>query len=168
MASYRALPSELVKLGLLGEAFEFGAETRYKLGERFYQLLSFMGCAPALKLEPEKDGDIHFCHFRFAEQEQAVFRYLREESRARCPHCRKPSDTVAQVEPLFNKANWACPLCQQVSSIDAINWKHEAGVSQFFIELIDVHPHEVVPTDGLLKELQNISGSSWDYFYTTM
>lgn len=51
-------------------------------------------------------------------------------------------------------------------SLSEINWKHEAGLARYFIELVEVHPHEVVPTDGLLKELESFTDKKWDYFYT--
>ena len=160
------IPAHLQGLGLLGESFLFDGETRFKLGERFYQLLSFMGCAPALKLEQDDPGDSRFCHFRFIELAQPDLRFLRSEVKARCPYCRKPGDTAGHILGLFGDQDWHCPHCGQAMPLQAVNWKHEAGMSQYFIELLDVHPHEVVPTDGLLKELEVLSGQKWDYFYT--
>lgn len=162
-----ALQQGLLALGLLGESIRIDGEQRFKLGERFYQLLSFMGCAPALKLEADDPFDEKFCHFRFVEYPQTTFRFLRPEVKARCPHCRKPGDSASYIQELINKQlpDVPCPHCQQAIAINELNWKHEAGLGRYFIELIDVHPHEVVPTDGLLKQLQSVSGQQWDYFY---
>lgn len=164
------LQQRLLELGLLGEAVLVNGEQCYKLGERFYQLLTFMGCAPALKLEPESPDDEKFCHFRFIENPQRVFRYLRPEVKARCPHCRKASATAAEIRQghFLQQRDWSCPHCQVSSPVYDINWKHEAGMGQFFLELIDVHPHEVIPTDRLLKELDIVTGQSWQYFYATI
>lgn len=159
------LQSHLLNLSLLGQVFQAGDETRFKLGDAFYQLLSFMGCAPAIKLEPDNPTDEKFYHFRFVDYSQMAFRSLRDDVKARCRHCRKPGDTAAQVQQLSGRQDWRCPHCQQQTALQEINWKHEAGTAQFFIELLDVHPHEVVPTDGLLKELETVTGQKWEYFY---
>jgi len=164
------LVQQLTELGLLGEAFTVAGETRYKLGERFYQLLSFMGCAPALRLEPDRPGDEKFCHFRFINDAQTVFRYLRPEVKARCPDCRKPGDSANDIRQscFEGQQDWNCPHCQTAHRLSDINWKHEAGVGRFFLELIDVHPHEVVPTDKLLNDLNRMTGQDWEYFYAVM
>lgn len=164
------LQQYLFGLGLLGETFAVAGEPRYRLGDRFYQFLTFMGCAPALKLAPERPGDEQFCHFRFVENPQIVFRYLRPEVKARCPHCRKPGATAEEIRQGYFLAqlDWLCPHCQTRSPAHEINWKHEAGIGQFFLELIDVHPHEVMPTDSFLTGLETATGQHWDYFYTSI
>ncbi len=164
------LEKHLSHLGLLGECFLSGAEPRYKLGEHFFQLLTFMGCAPALKLEPDTLDDEKFCHFHFVQYPQVFFRSLRPEVKARCPHCRKPGSTADEIrrEYFLKQQDWRCPHCQKVSSPYELNWKHEAGMGRFFLELVDVYPHEVVPTDCLLKELETFSGHDWQYFYTAI
>ncbi len=162
-----AVQTRLESLGLLGGPIPSGDEPRFMLGERFYPLLSFMGCAPALRLEPAEEGDRRFCHFRFVDLVEPRFRFLRPEVKARCPHCRKAGDTAEKIQALVGKQAWTCPHCRQQVALTDINWKHEAGISRYFIELIDVHPHEVVPTDGLLKELTSLTEQKWHYFYTT-
>lgn len=163
----QALQDSLLRLGLLGERFRQADEVRFRLGEHFFQYLTFMGCAPVLKLEPEVAGDERFCHFRMFELPRRVFRYLRPEARGRCPRCRKPAVTAAEIPPPDDPASatWQCPRCREAALPAAINWKHEAGMGKFFIELLDVHPHEVVPTDSLLQVLADFSGQPWQYFY---
>lgn len=160
------LREHLYTMGLLGAAFQLDSKKAYMLGESFYQLLSFMGCAPALKLEPESPGDRKFCHFRFVHSPVNNFRFLRPEVKARCPFCRKAGDTAEHIQNISAEQVWSCPHCQQQMSLSEINWKHEAGLARYFIELVEVHPHEVVPTDGLLKELESFTDKKWDYFYT--
>ena len=162
------LPRQLQDIGLIGSPFSLGGETRYQPGEGFFQLLSFMGCAPALKLEPDGAGDEKFCHFRIVKKARMELRFLRADIRARCPHCRKPGGPVADIQGLLDRdaLYWCCPQCQQDSLLADINWKHEAGLGRLFIELLDVHPHEVVPTDSLLATLSSVTGLQWQYFYT--
>lgn len=164
------LQQHLMKLGLLGESLPMNDGQGYRLGERFYQLLTFMGCSPALKLEPAGAEDKRFCHFRFIQKPYTVFRFLRAEARARCPRCRKPGSSAGDILRLFDahQQDWLCPHCRQASALTDINWKHEAGMGLFFIELLDVHPHEVAPTDSLLKVLETITGRRWRYFYATI
>lgn len=164
------LQQHLSELGLLGETFDMQGEQYYKLGERFYQLLSFMGCAPALKLEPDGPEDEKFCHFRFIQPPHLVFRSLRAGVKARCPHCRKAGTTADEIRQgyFLQQQDWFCPHCQMPSPVQDINWNHEAGMGQFFLELVDVYPHEVIPTDSLLKELETVTGQGWQYFYTAI
>jgi len=161
------LTAYLLDIGLLGEVFQCNAEQRYRLGERFYQLLSFMGCAPALKLEPDSPADVKFCHIRFTKSPQSEFYCLRPDVKARCPHCHKAGSTAQQIRQscFTGRQDWVCPHCRTAIKAEAINWKHEAGISSFLIELIDVHPHEVVPTDSFLKGLATLTGHHWQYFY---
>lgn len=162
------LQVNLQDLGLLGEAVMFNGEQRYRLGERFYQWLTFMGCAPALRLEPNEPGDEKFCHFRLFELPQIAFRYLRAEAKARCPNCSKPGATADEIYQnyILKHLDWSCPHCQQSVSPPDIYWKHEAGMSRTFIELLDIHPHEVVPTDSLIKALESATEQRWQYFYS--
>lgn len=166
-ANFNKLPQQLQNLGLLGESLLLHGEHCYRLGERFYQWLTFMGCAPALKLEPDGPGDEKFCHFRFCESTHAEFRYLRPEVKGRCPHCRKPGTTAGKIyrEYFLQHRDWSCPYCQRTLSPEDICWKHEAGISRMSIDLVDVHPHEVVPTDSLLNELASLTDRNWRYFY---
>ena len=163
-----SLSRQLQDIGLFGPSFTLGGEIRYQPGEGFFQLLSFMGCAPALKLESDGVEDEKFCHFRIVDKGRTELRFLRTDIRARCPHCRKPGGPVEDIQTLLDRGelNWRCPQCQQDSALADINWKHEAGLGRLFIELLDVHPHEVVPTDSLLATLSSVTGRQWQYFYT--
>ncbi len=166
---FSQLSQQLQTQGMLGESFLCQGERRYRLGERFYQWLTFMGCAPALRLEATGPDDEKFCHFRFSESPQAQFSYLRPEVRGRCPHCRKAGTTAAEVAADYfaQQRVWSCPHCHESCAPQDIQWKHEAGMSRAFIELLDVHPHEVAPTDSLLNELATLTGCDWQYFYTS-
>lgn len=167
LSDIKPLQTQLQNLGLLGEGFQLGGQHRYRLGGQFYQWLTFMGCAPALKLEPDAQDDEKFCHFRLHQLAQPEFRSLRPAARGRCPVCRKPAIHADEIGTIYNpQQQWSCPHCQETFSLPQINWKHEAGLCQVLIELLDVHPHEVVPTESLLGKLTELTGLTWDYFYS--
>ena len=156
-----------IEIGLTGEALEGHAVPRYFLGDRFYQWVTFMGCAPSLKLAPDDAADEKFCHIRFTRHNEPQFQYLRPAVKGRCPACTKPGLTAASFmqQKLLQQTTWTCPHCQYTCSPLALNWKNEAGVGRFFIELMDVHPHEAIPVDGLLHRLAEMTGTRWQYFY---
>ncbi|NNF96521.1 MAG: hypothetical protein HKM94_06315, partial [Halobacteria archaeon] len=89
-ASVADLEQVLLQVGLIGQAWGDGTQQRYLIGERFLQLVTFLGCAPAIELEPPTNGNTEFCHVgisgiysdpRFMADTQGVL--------PRCPHCRK-------------------------------------------------------------------------------
>ena len=126
-----------------------------------------MGCAPALKLEPLDAADENFCHIRFVHYDEVQFRTLRPEVKGRCPACTKPGLTAEAFlhEHYLQQSSWTCPHCRQSCSPLTLNWKNEAGAGRSFIEVMDVHPHEAVPVDGLLQRLAEHTATKWQYFY---
>jgi len=156
-----------IEIGLAGVAMAGHASPRLLLGPRFYQWITFMGCAPALKLEPDDAADESFCHIRFTQHDELQFRYLRPEVKGRCPACTKLGLTAASFlqQKCLQQQTWTCPHCRQSCSPLALNWKNEAGVGRFFIEFMEVHPHEAIPVDGLLQRLAEVTETKWQYFY---
>jgi hypothetical protein len=51
----------LHEIGFIGEALK--EPPGYLPGERFMQLVSFMGCSPYIRLQPDGSGE-PFCHLR--------------------------------------------------------------------------------------------------------
>ena len=61
-ASLTELEQALRQAGLIGNLWGEEAQHRYLIGERFLQLVSFLGCAPAIELQPPATGVGEFCH----------------------------------------------------------------------------------------------------------
>lgn len=162
----RSLVKNLQDIAFLGKPWPVSTGNGFLLGERFFQLITFMGCAPAFKLEPSGPGDEQFCHISISIFPTPQFRFLRSERPARCPTCRKPGITAAEFEQQkMTEAHWCCPSCQQVIVLQELDWRKEAGLARCLLEVRDVYPHEGVPTDHLLQQLREFTAQEWSYFY---
>lgn len=168
-ASVVEIEQVLRQLGLIGQAWGDNRQHRYLIGERFLQLVTFLGCAPTIELEPSVNGDAEFCHVglsdiystpRFMADSQGVL--------PRCPHCRKryvdwqsaiqswQSDAACQIQ---------CPSCQKSLSPMELDWRQSAGFGHFFISIFNIYPREAIPTEALLIALHKATNQPWNYFY---
>ncbi|MDH5178360.1 MAG: hypothetical protein OEZ39_06935 [Gammaproteobacteria bacterium] len=160
----RILVDALQSLGLLGQGLSLPTGAGYLPGERFFQFVSFMGCAPGLKLEPASSDDEKFCHLRVHYYPEPVFLYLRGERQARCPVCRKPGICASEYAAQGGVVD-TCPVCQANIAPGRLDWRKEAGQAGCLLEIREVYPHEGVPTDHLLQQLQSVTSQTWIYFY---
>lgn len=163
----RLLFNTLHALELIGEPLDLPETDAYQLGERLFQLISFMGCAPSFKFEPDGPEDEVFCHVRLHQTPQPQFYYLRAERPARCPACRKPGIQSAGFASLAysEQQHWLCPACGVESPAGTLDWRREAGMACLLLEVREIYPHEGNPTDVLLNGLKSATGQEWSWFY---
>ena len=162
----QALGQQLRKLGLIGEQWR---DNRYLTGDRFLQLITFMGCAPRLQLEPPADGSEHFCHVRLSGPFPTPrLRYAGNSRPPRCPACRRRIAALRDQMPgwreLLPDAPLECPQCAARYPATALDWGDQAGVSRLFIEITEVFPGEAVPVPSLMQKLAG-DGAAWRYCY---
>jgi len=162
------LESRLRDAGFLGEPYR-EKESRFLVGERFMQLVSFVGCSPYLQLEPAEEGGDNFCHIRFIGPFEPPRLFTGDNTRPpRCPHCRKPIPEWQTVVPESlepgNEWEAPCPLCGRGLATQELDWRHNAGAGRFFIQVSEIFPGEALPVSGLF-DILNREGMSWDYFY---
>jgi len=77
----------LTSVGLTGEAMKHDVYTRkhqYMTGERFLDLIAFLGCSPNIKLQPDKEHQ-SFCHVNIVvnQGESILFRQGRQTTSCR-------------------------------------------------------------------------------------
>ncbi len=163
------LAQQLREIGLIGKPWGEDSQQRYLIGERFLQLVTFLGCAPAIELEPSADAHTEFCHIGISPL-YPVPRFLADSQGVlpRCPHCRKRfanwQGAVAQWHE--NPAYQAqCPACQQLLSPVELDWQQSAGFGRCFISIFNIYPREAIPTEALLHTLEQATQQSWNYFY---
>lgn len=175
------LESALRETGLIGEAWnrtginaggEAGEVTeprRYLIGAHFLQLITFMGCAPAIELAPPAEAGRSFCHVSIEPVlARPQFRADRQGVRPRCPACRaRIADWPQRVEAwqADPAAQSACPACGALLAVPHIDWRHSAGCARQFVFIHDIYPREALPTEALFSTLQRITGQQWNYFY---
>lgn len=170
----QTVPRQVLEEGLhalawLGQPFAAGPAESFFIGEDFFKFITFMGCAPAMRVEPEADGDLNFCFIRLnTEVEQLQFRGHHERFVPRCPACRHGlADWQSELQhwQADHGAHFTCPHCAAELSIPRLNWREKAGIGSCFIEVYSVYPHEGIPTPSFLRHLESISGVAWKYFF---
>ena len=160
--------SSLQKVGFLGDKWQSPQSVsgeRYLIGDSFLSLVTFMGCAPAIELEPieEQPDSTDFLHIEI-EQIKSSVEFIRGSDHlvSRCPHCRQRH---AEWKSLPATMKYACDKCGVESHLSEYDWKNTAGCGRFFISLHGIYPQEAIPTSHLVQILEKISNASWGYFY---
>jgi len=167
--SRRTLVSGLTALNWLGELFTTGQQNSFFVGDDFFKYITFMGCAPAMRLEPENDSDLNFCFIHLnTELPQPQFRGHQERFVPRCPECRHGlTDWQKELSSwqINDKTIFSCSHCEAEISIPHLNWREKAAIGSCFIEVYSVYPHEGIPTTSFMAHLKSISGFDWKYFF---
>jgi hypothetical protein len=158
----------LSEIGLLGKSRGTAGDGSFYAGEHFLELLTFLGCSPAIALTPE-DGE-RYCYIDIKTHEQPQFVYGNQPFQPRCSHCRAPiHDWRQQYSPNIDveKQRIHCDQCGEDSLLSRMNWKHSAGLGRQMIIIHNIYLHEAVPGEKLLQTLESLEPSSrWEYFYT--
>lgn len=158
-----AVEARLRGIGLIGDSYRQREQT-YLVGEHFLQLVSFVGCSPFLRLEPAAEDDDCFCHVRFLGPfAQPRLLYGRNTRPPRCPRCGK---RIEQWQADLNSASQqiTCRHCGEKPALRALDWRRNAGLGRFFVQISEVFPGEAVPLPALMDALRD-TGDRWDYFY---
>jgi hypothetical protein len=172
------LADRLRAIGLAGNAVAQGAETIYPTGERFLQLVTFMGCSPAVELDlPDAPDELktacaagQVCHIRISQTGRRLrFRAGSRPAAPRCPACRQPvADWKARIAAwCSNPANsgWECSHCAHRTRVFDLNFRKSAGFGHTFIEIWGIYPSEAVPVATLLDALEDLNGCKWKTLY---
>jgi len=159
----RAIPALLVELheqGLLGAAL---GDNRFAAGEAYARLVSFLGCSPYFKTEPEHPGDRDYCHVEVRgpwARPRLIGRL--DEAAPRCPHCRQ---TDRQWRHPTVDGVWTCPHCGGEAPWRLLNWRRRAAFARFALALYHVFEGEAVPGPDLLKTLAAHATTPWSWCY---
>lgn len=162
---------------LIGKPVPLNDGQFYPTGDRFLQLVIFLGCSPLIELDPPADpaelgnasAEGRFCHVFLTETERVQFRADGQTHTARCPQCRKPEpDWKAliqawQQEPV--DTGWQCAACGHAGQLTDLLFRKTAGFGKTWVEIRGIHPSEAVPGDALLAALRALSGCDWNTLY---
>jgi hypothetical protein len=167
----------LQAIGLIGLPREVNKRTFYPTGDRFLQLVSFLGCSPHIELDPPADparlaadsAAGKFCHVYLTRSETLQFRSDPRTPTPRCPHCRaEVPDWQSLIQSWQrNPANgdWHCPHCGATGPITGLSFRKSAGFGRIFLEIIGIYPSEAVPSDALLNTLEALTHGRWSALY---
>lgn len=173
-SSATRLTQRLAEQGLLGKPFRFREREHHLPGEAFMQLITFLGCSPAVAFEPPADGSerdgADFCHLELRGPFSEV-RFLGEGGvkRPRCPKCRGWLEDWEQALNAWESDHdyhHRCPHCGDAVAPTIFKWRHSAGFGRLALAVWGVFEGEAVPSEELLRLLREISGEEWDYFYS--
>ncbi len=163
----QGLAELLRSVQLIGDLYHGDAD--FLPGERFLDLVAFLGCAPDIRLEPGDKGQ-PFCSVRLNTRNRSIEFHAGEHTFApRCPHC------GAALENWKNSVNsWlqadgdapmTCPSCDNAAMPWEYNWRKSAGFGRCFIEINNIYPREAIPQQQLLDTLNSHYQVNWHYFY---
>ncbi|UCC56544.1 MAG: hypothetical protein JSU75_01895 [Gammaproteobacteria bacterium] len=170
----------LQEIGLAGNAVALDAGTCYRTGERFLQLVTFLGCAPSIELDLPDDASAReiacaegqVCHIRLSRTGSGLrFRADDRMAPPRCPECRQPlanwSGLIDAWRSNPDHLGWQCGHCGHQGRLFDLNFRKSAGFGHTFIEIWGIHPAEAVPVTGLLDALEAFSGCQWKTLYVS-
>jgi hypothetical protein len=167
----RALVSAVSEIGLVGEMLDSPPERqRFLAGERFLQLVSFLGCSPHIELEPPTTGSDDFCYLEVLGP-WAPPRLLRGRNTRPpgCPSCgRRKNGLPAQLRPwaeLPEALRWKCGHCGAEHHPAQWNWRQQGGAARIALSINGIFPSEALPSDALLGTLKALNGEPWGYCY---
>jgi len=160
----------LEEMRFLGSRLAARVDQHYYIGESFLQLISFMGCAPALQFHPESELD-PFCHIILHGEQQTslIFKHDLLHRLPRCPECRTSikdwQDLLGQSPQPDPYRTVTCSGCDARLTLTQVDWRSQAGAFRLAIEITSIYPQEALPTEALLNRLQQSTGQHWKYFY---
>lgn len=159
---------ELLKsIQLIGELYQGNLD--FLPGERFLDLIAFLGCSPDIKLAPG-DNDRQFCFLRLLTDTPSIEYHGGDHTCApRCPLCGAALDdwhsTLMRWQQSRANATLTCTTCQSAAAPWEYNWRKSAGFGRCFIEINNIFPKEAIPQQQLLDTLHSHYQVDWQYFY---
>jgi hypothetical protein len=160
--------TELHKIGFIEHTLE--NMPGYLLGEHFMQLVTFMGCSPYIRLQPN-ESDVPFCHLRLdGPYPRPKLLHGKNTQPPRCKTCRKRlNDWQARFKSWRSSADhWKarCPHCGDRQDPVTYDFRQSAGCGRLFLFVENIFPQEAIPSPVLLEALKRTcNGDAWKYFY---
>jgi hypothetical protein len=161
-AQISTIKQALRDTGLLADEF---SKNMYYVGENFIQLITFLGCSPAIQLSPEANKPFCYIEFSTIAPHSRLLGHCRSAT-PKCPNCKNKINNWKNIDKWqIACSQYTCNKCAMRSSLADLKWRQLAGYGRFSINIINIHPHEAVPAEKIFSLLRDISGFEWNYFY---
>ncbi|TNG00502.1 MAG: hypothetical protein EP297_03625 [Gammaproteobacteria bacterium] len=163
---HRQLLDPLTSSGFIGECFHEEAEFQdHVVGSAFLELVTFLGCSPNISLAPQDDTGQGFCFIRL--HKFNVLPRLFSGSNSVAPHCKRCHQKRNEWFEILETRNEAglCTQCTRMDLVDLLTWRKRAALTQLAIEVMNIYPHEAVPSPILIGQLEKYSGVRWGHAY---
>jgi hypothetical protein len=163
-----ALLAALREIGFIDRAMNNAPG--YLLGERFMQLVTFMGCSPFIRLQPDAPGE-PFCHLRLeGPYPRPKLLWGKNTQPPRCQACRKRLNhwraSFATREQSTNGWQACCPHCGHHQDPVTYDFRQSAGCARLFLLVENIFPQEAIPSPALFEALKRTgNGDAWHHFY---
>jgi len=171
------LAQEMQAIGLIGRPVSLEKSTFYPVGENFLQLVTFLGCSPAIELDPPGDPQEleqasaagRFCHVFISSGEALQFRGDKQTHPPRCPGCRNSEPhwnaRLQSWQDGNNGLDWSCRACGFSGRLSDLVFRKTAGFGRTFLEIRGIYPSEAVAGATLLDTLASLTGTPWTTIY---
>lgn len=154
-----ALIEPLSRIGFISEVLAGDQQADYLAGDRFTDLVTFLGCSPDICLSPEEGANYCFIRLHPATTDYRLYSG-RNTKEPHCKQCRQPQPDWRRVCD-----GDYCDQCGLTERIESFVWKKSAALARTAIEVMNVYPHEAVPSQYLLDSLSEVSRVEWVYAY---
>lgn len=157
----------LFDVGLFDGRFDFEGKTHFSLGDRFFSLVSFLGCMPYLVLDPEEGmlkGVTGFCHAEIIGPLDLPSAFATQQTRRlKCSGCGAFIDLELAE---WKDSGIGCANCDEIKPWGRVRLGDTGAFARSALLIHGVHRAEAVPGQELMETLKKISGGvSWRHFY---
>lgn len=152
----------LAETGLTGAGLGHAPHAWYA-GEEFLSHISFLGCSPYIRLQPDNDN-CAFTYIELIEHPQATFLSGVNLKAPRCRTCRQVF-ALNGMHDLEATTQLTCTNCQQAYSLPDWDWRQSACLTGVAVWIWEVFEGEAVPGDKLLRSLAQATAVDWSYCY---
>lgn len=139
--------------------------SRFQIGEKFLQQMTFLGCSPAIELAP--NGEQAYVYVEVPDTLPVItFHSGKNLKFPRCPACKETLNTIAtDIAQAKDINSLPCPSCQQAINPLQFNWRKSAFFGKSKILIGNIYEAEAVPNENLLSYLSELTGDNWKYSY---
>jgi hypothetical protein len=174
--------TDLREIGLISSNHyidHIDGKTYFQTGENFLKLIDFIEHRRVLLFDKtgikEIDANHKDCHIQVSDYGKQVTCHganmYMQYCRLQCPSCGFEQDVNAAYAVLSKWYEnqeiycWQCEQCARSWHVYELNWHDGFAFARCAIDIWHIHYNEAVPTQPLLKFLQDKTGGSWTYFY---
>lgn len=139
--------------------------TRFQIGHKFLQQMTFLGCSPTIDIAP--NGDQAYVYIEVPEtRSNKQFHSGKNLKYPRCPHCKETLKNIAEVIQQAEDPNpISCPSCHALINPINFNWRKSAFFGKSHIVIANIYEAEAVPNENLLSYLSTLTNDAWKYSY---
>ena len=154
------LIEHLRSIGLIGEPC--GAAC-YLSGPRFFNHITFLGCAPSLILDPAEGED--YLRLEIPALSKPILHAGSSSRAPLCPECRNPIDNWKTQLAEAKHGKVSCATCSSSHPVARLNLRKRACYSDCIVRIRPVFESEAVPGNELLAGLERDLGAHFGYAY---